>query len=137
MVPSTVSGGGWVRPMVSIATDADGAAHFGQSEVEELGSAAGEHDVAGLEVAVDDSLAMRGVESAGDLDGDAEGFFDGQRSFAEACFEGFSFEMLHDEEVDGVFAADVVEGADVRVIEAGDGSGFALEALGEADAGIF
>ena len=86
---------------------------------------------------MDDSLAMRGVESAGYLDGDAEGFFDGQRSFAEACFEGFPFEVLHDEEVGGVFAADVVEGADVRVVEAGDGAGFTLEALGEADAGYF
>ncbi len=47
------------------------------------------------------------------------------------------FEMLHDEEVDGVFAADVVEGADVRVIEAGDGLCFALEALCESDIADF
>jgi hypothetical protein len=40
--------------------------------------------------------------------------------------------VLHDEEVDGVFAADVVEGADVGMVEAGDGSCFAFEALGEA-----
>ena len=86
---------------------------------------------------MDDSLAMRGVESTGNLDGDAEGFFDGQRPFAEACFEGFPFEVFHDEEVGGVFAPDVVEGADMGVIETGDGAGFALEALGEADAANF
>ena len=45
--------------------------------------------------------------------------------------------MLHDEEVNGVFAADVVEGADMRVIKAGDGSGFALEAFCESDIADF
>ena len=58
-----------------------------------------------------------------------EGFFYRQRSFAEAGFEAFAVDVLHDEEVDRPLAADVVERADVGVIQAGDGSGFALEAL--------
>ena len=45
----------------------------------------------------------------------------------EPVLERLAFEALHDEEVDAVLAADVVERADVRVIEAGDDLGFALE----------
>ena len=81
---------------------------------------------------MDHSLAVRGIEGAGDLDGDAEGFFDRQRSLAEARFEAFALDVLHDEEFDRTLAADVVERADVGVIQAGDGSRFAFEALGDS-----
>ena len=37
--------------------------------------------------------------------------------------------MLHDEVMDAVLHPDVVERADVRMIQAGDNPGFALEAL--------
>ena len=41
--------------------------------------------------------------------------------------DGRAFDELHDE----VVGTDVVELADVRVIQCGDGAGFALEAFGE------
>jgi hypothetical protein len=42
--------------------------HFGQAEVEDLRVAlVGDHDVLGLEVAVDDPALMGGGEAVGDL----------------------------------------------------------------------
>ena len=43
--------------------------------------------------------------------------------------ERFSFEILHDEELEAVLLADVVERADVGMVQPRDGSGLALEAL--------
>ena len=49
------------------------ARDFGQAEVENLGvSALGHENVGGLDVAMDDAFAVRGVERVGDFDGQAE-----------------------------------------------------------------
>jgi hypothetical protein len=94
----------------------------------------GQHDVGGLEVAMDDAAAMRTVERAGDFDPVARDLASWQRSFLEAGGEGFALEVLHHQVVEVVLAPNVVERADVRVRELGDGAGFALEA--GADLGI-
>ena len=41
----------------------------------------------------------------------------------------FAFQVFHDQEMDSILLADVVQGADVRMVQAGDGSGFALESF--------
>src|SRR4029453_6279139 len=41
--------------------------------------------------------------------------------------EGLAFDQLHHQVVSVALAADIVQGADVRVTEAGDGAGLALE----------
>ena len=96
---------------------------------------------------MDDALAMRSIEGAGDLDGDSNRFVHRHRrrragsraceSAREACGERFALDVLHDEEIDGnvfgaggtrgarsanrrrhrTFTADVVQHADVGVIE--------------------
>ena len=101
---------------------------FGESEVEELDALFSDEDVGGFQVAVGDAIAVRGVEGFEDLAGVLDSFFDGQRSF-----EGDALDVLHDE----VIGADVVELADVGVIEGGDGAGFAIEAFGELVFGDF
>ena len=40
-----------------------------------------------------------------------------------------AFQVLHHQEVDAVLVADVVQRADVRMVQRGDGLRFALEAL--------
>ena len=77
------------------------------------------------------SPAVRGIQRAGDLDRDFERFFDRQRTLAQAGFQALAFEILHHQEVGRVLAADVIERADVRVVQTGDGPRLALEALGE------
>ena len=71
---------------------------------------------------MNDTLLVRGFEGGGDLAGDPQGFFEGQRPP-----RGFALDVLHDQ----VIRADVVQSADVGVIQRGHGAGFPIEALGE------
>ncbi len=73
--------------------------------------------------------AMGLVERLGDLTAEAEHIRDGERTLLESRGEGLAFEMLHDQVIDVPLSADVMEGADVRVIEIRDGARLALEAL--------
>jgi hypothetical protein len=93
----------------------------------ELGAALREHDVAGLQIAVDDTRAVRPVERVGNLDADPERLAARKRAFAEARRERFAFDELHDEVVDVAFATHVVEDADVGMVEPRDGLRLALE----------
>ena len=52
-----------------------------------------------------------------------------QRALRQPIGERLAFEARHDEEVGAVVLADIVERADVRVIEGRDRFGFALESL--------
>ena len=91
----------------------------GQPEVQHLDASRRQHDVFGLEVAVDDALGMRGFQGVGH----------GQRPPAQARAEGFALHVLHHQETGIALIADIVERADVRMIERGDGPRLALEAL--------
>ena len=69
------------------AGGAGGARDFGQTEVENLGVAAvGDENVGGLDVAVDDSLAVRGFEGVGNFDGQGEQAIEFHRPALIRCF---------------------------------------------------
>ena len=55
----------------------------------------------------------------------------GSGPFTQALREGLAFEIFHHQEIDVVLMAGVVEGADVRMVQAGDGFCFAVEALAQ------
>ena len=74
--------------------------------------------------------AVRRVERVGDLDRRSRSACVGrQRALAEAVRQRLALEQLHDEVVGPVLVADVVERADVRVVERRDRPRLALEAL--------
>ena len=73
---------------------------------------------------MDDAGGMGAVESVGDLHAEAEDLADRQRPAGDAVGERLAFEQFHDQ----VAVADVVERADVRMIELRDRLGLALEA---------
>jgi hypothetical protein len=102
---------------------------FGEAEIEKLGAGFREHDIAGLEVAVRDSAAMGLVQGAGDLGAVENDLIRRQRAIQQAKGQGFSFEVFHHDEIDIVLAADIVECADVGMIKARNGFGFAFETL--------
>ncbi len=104
-------------------------AELRQTEVEKLGSGLGEHDVARLQVAVQDAMAMGLGQRVGDVDGVAQGLREGKRARREPLREALALQVLHDQEVDAILLANVIEGADVGVIQGRDGAGLALEAL--------
>ena len=69
------------------------------------------------------------VERVADLNGDAIQVRKRQRAARQAVGESFAFHVLHHQVRGAVTAANVVERADVGVVEGGDGAGFALESL--------
>ena len=72
-------------------------------------------------------MLMRGVEGVRDLRRDFERLRQRQRTFQQPVRERLSGQMFHDEVRGTVMRPDVVEGADVGVIEGGDRTGLALE----------
>ncbi len=76
-----------------------------------------------------DALPVRLVERVRDLDGDLERLIERERPLFQPLGQCLPVEVLHDQEVDPVLAADVMEGANVGVVQAGDGLRLALEPL--------
>jgi len=101
-----------------------------EAEVQDLGLPAfGDEDVGGLDVAVNDPLGVRRIQSIGKLDAKLLNLlrFNGLRG--DAVFERLSFEKLHRDEGLALVLVDVVDGADVGVVEGGGGASLALEAF--------
>ena len=103
---------------------------FREAEVEQLRAGLRQHDVAGLQIAMDDAVPVRLVERVGDLDRDSAA----PRSSGSAPFVSRSasvspsrYSMTRN--VDAVLFADVVQRADVRMVELRDRPRLALEAL--------
>ncbi len=92
--------------------------HFREAEVEHLGLAAvGDHDVGGLDVAMDDSRGMGDRERVGDLLGELDRALQRQAGFGNDLVERTAAHELHDEEVDPVGVIHFVDRDDVRVVE--------------------
>ena len=104
---------------------------FGQPEIEDPDRPVRQqHHVARLQVAMDDSPRMRAPEPARDLPGDVERLCHRQRSLAgEAGLERLSRIERHCEEHPAVLSLpDVVDRAQVRMIERRGGARFTQEA---------
>ena len=69
------------------------------------------------------SRAMR------DFRADLQDLIERQRAFRQAVSESLAFEIFHHQEVGAVLRADIVEGADVRMLQRGNGPGFPLHPL--------
>src|SRR5678815_2919902 len=67
------------------------------------------------------------VEGAGDLNGGLEGLVEGQRAVLQSRGERLPFQVLHDEEVDPILVADVMESANVGMVQGRNGAGSPLE----------
>ena len=101
----------------------------GQAEVEDLDAAvAGQEDVLGLQVAVDDAFLVRGGQAEGDLAGDLDGACGRKRAVVEPLAQRLALEQLGDGVSEAVDGAEVVDGQDVGVGERGDRLRLALEA---------
>ena len=111
---------------------------FGDAEVGEEGAAmAVDHDVAGLEVAVDEAFVVGVVEGGGQLPEDVGGLGQGQGAFPlhQEAAEGDAVDVFEDDEGDGSLAFEGEEADDVGVVELGQGLGLAGEAADEV--GVF
>ncbi len=130
MVPNTVPG--VVRDSVhrrGVHVQAFGlAGDLGQSKVEDLRVPAfGDEDVRGLDVAMHDSSRMSGVECVRDFDGERQEDCFLQGTTGDAVRQGHAVQKLHGDEGMAVLFANVVDGADIGMVQGGSGLGFALK----------
>ena len=130
IVPCAVSAGGVVGSIDKPAVAPPGTA-LRQSEIEQLRPRPGQHDVARLQVAMNNSCPMRFVERIADLHGILERLRDRQAVLFQPRVERLTLEVLHHQEVGPVLMADVVHRADVRMAQGGDGSRFAIKPVPE------
>ena len=102
---------------------------LGQAEVEDLDVAVVRHeDVLGLQVPVDDALAVRGGEALRDLERPVDRLLLRHGRAVELAAQRLALEQLRHGVGDAVVRAEVEDREDVRMRERGDGLGLALEA---------
>jgi hypothetical protein len=93
-------------------------AHLREAEVEELGVAArADKNVCRLDVAVDDIRGMGGVQCVGDLDPQLQHRIKSEWTVGESVLQRRALQILHGDERSSVLFADVVDRANVRVVE--------------------
>ena len=106
------------------------ARRFGQTKIEDFGLPALRHkDIGGLDVAVNDAFGVRSRQSVGHLNADVENLIDFHRLPAEALFQAYALELLHDNEGMSGVVVDVVDGANAGMVQLGSGASFAQEAF--------
>jgi len=99
----------------------------GQPEIQHFDAVAREHDVGRFNVAMIDVRPVRPVERVDNLGGVFHNLIQRQGTFADARGHGFALQMFEHHEVDTVLFADVVEDADIGMLQAGDGAGLAFK----------
>jgi len=99
-----------------------------QPEIEQLDAGTRQHDVAGLEVTVDDAALVRLAERLADLGAPGAKLAKRHRAAAQSCREGLAKDELHDEESRALHRfLQPVERRDVRVVQRGQQPRFPLE----------
>src|SRR6266545_5306753 len=76
---------------------------------------------------MDNSLGMRGREGVGDLNRDIENRIGIQSLAMNHLLQAFALQFLHDDEGMPVVVVDIVNGADIRMVELGRSPRFAFE----------
>ena len=105
-----------------------GGHYFRQSEVEDLGVAArGDEDVCGLDVAVNDAVGMGGVERVGDFDSQRKQVSVSSGRPPMACLSVTPSRNSMAMKAWPFMLADLIDGADVGMVQRGRRLGFALE----------
>ena len=78
---------------------------------------------------MNDAVPVSLVQRIGDLNQILERLFERDQSALESIVESLPVDVLHHQELRPILGPDVVEGADVRVIQAGDDLGFSPESF--------
>jgi hypothetical protein len=90
-------------------------------------SPGGDENVGGLDIAMNDAARAGGVQRVGNLRAEFKQGIGGHGAAADTFAQGLPFEEFHHEEGLAIVLADVVNGANARMIQGGRGAGFALK----------
>ena len=102
--------------------------HLRQSKVQNFGVAAlGDKNIRGLDVAVNDVFGVRGIQRVGDLDGQRQQIFAVHRAPVDAVLQRLPIQEFHGDERLAVLLANIVNRADVGMVQGGGGLRFTLE----------
>jgi hypothetical protein len=102
---------------------------LGQPKIQQFGvTASGHKNVRWLEVAMNNGPFVRRFESIGDLQSQIEKCFQRQRTSSNLSLERLAFQQLHGNEISAVLFSDVVDGADIRMVQGGSSLCFPLKA---------
>src|SRR5215467_2726042 len=101
-----------------IARTTLGEAYLGQSEVENLGMAISSNEnVRWFDVAVDDSFRVCRVQPVGHANGYVQQTFQFHRATSDDVFQSLAFQKFHGNEGLATFLSNVVNRADVGMIQ--------------------
>ena len=90
---------------------------FGQAEVENLRvTPRGDENIRRLDIAMDDSSGVRGIEGIGDFNAQFEQGLKLKRLAADAMLQRRAVKILHGNEVAAFVISDFVDGADIGMI---------------------
>src|SRR5688572_12406333 len=84
----------------------------------------GDEDVGRLDVAVDDPFTVSRVEGVGYLNTQLDKLMDFQWAGRQTFTEALTLQQLHDDERAALVLADIIDGADVGVVQRRGGSRF-------------
>src|SRR6516165_9096665 len=105
------------RERISIPGHAFFQASLGETKVENLSLCMfRDENVGGFDVAMDDAFGVCCVEPFCNLDGHVQKTFDSHRSTRDTALQRHSVKKLHHDECLPVHFADVVNGADIRMV---------------------
>ena len=91
-------------------------------------AALGDEEVGGFDVAMNDALSVSGIEPIGNLNGDIEEPVKFKGLTADEVLERNAVEKFHDDVRFAVLLTNVMNGADVGMVEGGGGLRFPFEA---------
>jgi hypothetical protein len=107
----------WLNVPVAIRAGLVATRHLRYAEVEHFHvTAVRQHQVGWLDVAMRDARCVRHIQCVSGLHCDVNDFRGCQWAADSRC-DRLSFDVLHDDEVDPIALADVVDGGDVRMIQ--------------------
>src|SRR5437764_3059648 len=92
--------------------------NLSEAEIEDFGVfTAGNENVGRLDIAMNDAFRVGGIQSIGYFNSQREQNFGFERLPGNAVLQRGAFEKLHCDEWMAVVLADLVNGADIRVVE--------------------
>jgi hypothetical protein len=105
------------------------ATSIGKPEIHQLDSGLGQHDVAWLQIAMHNTTAMSFFQPMADFSCIFQYLLDRERSLIQTVGEGFAFQVFHNQKIDAVLMTDIVERADVRMVQGRNRTCFAFKPL--------